>query len=64
MEQQKNIIRMIQDLHAAFGTGPRTGTGTGTGRSYFPLPNVEALMALERELELRTELRTELVSYL
>ncbi|KAL2076323.1 hypothetical protein ACEWY4_028075 [Coilia grayii] len=59
MEQQKNIVRMIQDLHAAFATATREPQ-IHRHQAHFPLPNVEALMALEREMNTDPQIKTEL----
>ncbi|KAL7391052.1 hypothetical protein ABVT39_003521 [Epinephelus coioides] len=51
IEQLQNIIRMVQDLHAAMHSMTNGSTTMERHHSYFPLCNTEQLMALEGDLQ-------------
>ena len=61
MDQQKTMIRMIQDLHRNTQGGQRMST-TSRHTAYFPLGDKQALEALEGDLASQRDLRQELVS--
>ncbi|XP_041950685.1 uncharacterized protein LOC121711290 isoform X2 [Alosa sapidissima] len=64
IEQQKNIVRMVQDLHDAFASatdGSNVTQGTVYRHSaYFPLKGPDDLMVLERDLQSVLELKKDL----
>ncbi|XP_056442126.1 uncharacterized protein LOC130379371 [Gadus chalcogrammus] len=60
MDQQKTMIRMIQDLHRNTQGGQRMST-TSRHTAYFPLVDKQALEALESDLASQRDLRQELV---
>lgn len=64
IEQQQNIIRMVQDLHTAMHRTTNGSTNMERHNSYFPLCNIEQLMALERDLQSLPGLKKELVNCL
>ncbi|XP_030294398.1 uncharacterized protein LOC115594438 [Sparus aurata] len=64
IEQQQNIIRMVQDLHTAMHRTTNGSTNMERHNSYFPLCNIEQLMALERDLQSLPGLKKELVTSL
>ncbi|XP_049446935.1 uncharacterized protein LOC125897577 [Epinephelus fuscoguttatus] len=64
IEQQQNIIRMVQDLHAAMHSMTNGSTTMERHYSYFPLCNIEQLMALEGDLQSLPGLKKELVTSL
>ncbi|KAG5262898.1 hypothetical protein AALO_G00280240 [Alosa alosa] len=51
MEQQRTMIRMIQDLYAAINSGSNNFATTDRRQAYFPVENLQALMALEKDLQ-------------
>ena len=61
MDQQKTMIRMIQDLHRSIQGGQKMST-TSSHTAYFPLGDKLALEALEGDLASQRDLRQELVS--
>ena len=61
MDQQKTMIRMIQDLHRPIQGGQRMST-TSRHTAYFPLGDKLALEALEDDLASQRDLHQELVS--
>ncbi|KAL7375069.1 hypothetical protein ABVT39_011411 [Epinephelus coioides] len=63
-QQQQNIIRMVQDLHAAMHIMTKGSTTMERHHSYFPLCNIEELMALEGDLKSLPGLKKELVTSL
>uniref|UniRef100_A0A8C5CZ63 DUF4806 domain-containing protein n=1 Tax=Gadus morhua TaxID=8049 RepID=A0A8C5CZ63_GADMO len=60
MDQQKTMIRMIQDLQRNTQGGQRMST-TSRHTAYFPLVDKQALEALEGDLASQRDLRQELV---
>nr|XP_054593284.1 uncharacterized protein LOC129160138 [Nothobranchius furzeri] len=66
LQQQRGLTKMVQDLFVAVAAlqGLTTGGSVETRHhSIFPLADVQALMALERELGLNATLAHELVSF-
>ena len=61
MDQQKTMIRMIQDLYRNSQGGQRMST-TSRHTAYFPLVDKQDLEALEGDLASQRDLRQELVS--
>lgn len=53
---------MVQDLHAVMHSTTNVSTSMERHRTYFPLCNIEQLMALERDLQSLPGLKMELVS--
>ncbi|CAL8341990.1 unnamed protein product [Gadus morhua 'NCC'] len=60
MDQQKTMIRMIQDLHRPIQGGQRMST-TSRHTAYFPLGDKLALEALEDDLASQRDLHQELI---
>ncbi|CAL8368423.1 unnamed protein product [Gadus morhua 'NCC'] len=60
MDQQKTMIRMIQDLHRSIQGGQKMST-TSSHTAYFPLGDELALEALEGDLASQRDLRQELM---